>query len=378
MNREQLWHAIGEADDVYLKECDSPAAVLCKPNGIGRTLISAASLVIIFGTMLILPKLLFGGSWGGPADTGAVSDTAEASTDDTEDTVPDTTVHEAYRKEYISNHGGVLLSFPISVSEENFILFQQDPEDPMTSGLLHQIFYHAENGSFDGEILRIYKYTAGEYERNVLANFTTPTYPLGTDGEYYYVMTVPTDVSIDPSDKLGIETAAIWREHVLTYFSADNGLTLLDKTEFQSREFTYESEHKYVRYYPYGTETDFFYTLVLSQPAEQGNDGIWCVERWYDMNKAISTPLAGDTSEPSVRITGYIHIAFPDSGELSAKEYYAAIHEKVWKGQTAVPAKYLDPVLCAIVFVREELGVENADASLFVEADGIPEGDYTY
>ncbi|MBQ8551523.1 MAG: hypothetical protein IJ428_01780 [Clostridia bacterium] len=380
MKKEDLWNAVGEADDIYLKESEELMGVTYNPPGVGKTLIYAASIVAVFGAMLILPKVLFGGSWGTPADTSKVngSDTTEVSDSDTDvtaDTDADTSAPDDYKKEYISYHEGVQLSFPIDVDDDRYLLFQTDPS---YESVLYQIFYLASDGNWDGEILRIYRYSEGEYERNVLANFITPTYPLGTDGEYYYVMTVPTDVSIDPNDEAGIKTASVWREHVKTYFALENGLTPLDKGEFHSREYTYDGEHKFIRYYPYGTDTDYFYTLVLSQPAEQGNDGIWCVERWYDMQKAISTPHAGDTSEPVTKITGNIHIEFPDSGMLSAKEYYAELHAKVWKGQTAVPMKYLDPLTVSIAFAREVLGNEFADASYFVEVDGVPEGEYTY
>ena len=94
-------------------------------------------------------------------------------------------------------------------------------------------------------------------------------------------------------------------------------------------------------------------------------DCIWCVERWY----------AGTGSDAS---SGYIKLSFPDSGNLSALEFYADLQRKVSSGQVPVPMQYLDPISVAVTFARGEIGHDFADASYFTEADGLPDGSFVY
>lgn len=245
------------------------------------------------------------------------------------------------------------------------------------SNMLFEVFYRRPDGVSDEHymerfsmIFRIVRYTPGEYERNILASIVTRREVLGFDGEYYYVMHYPTDGIVVPPEESSLyySTVNACETAARLLFGKYNELEEASPTDFYQQTYTYEGNHKYYRYYPYGTENEdklgTYYTLVLSQPADQGADGIWCVERLY------TSP--GDDGR------GYIQPQFPDSGNLSAKEFYASLQKKVSAGQTAVPMKYLDPLSAAINFVWDTIGHDFADASYFVEVDGLPEGEYNY
>lgn len=66
-------------------------------------------------------------------------------------------------------------------------------------------------------------------------------------------------------------------------FQADESIVPLDlsDTPFVD-DFSYSGNHIDVTVWPYGDSDDPdapYWTLVLSQPATQGDGGIWCVER---------------------------------------------------------------------------------------------------
>ncbi len=74
--------------------------------------------------------------------------------------------------------------------------------------------------------------------------------------------------------------------------------------------------------------------LLLSQPAVQGDSGIWVVERWKDGN-------------------GYEYYETPDTS-LSSADYFAGLQAEADQGQQA--AERLDPQQVAARFVQDELG----------------------
>jgi hypothetical protein len=74
--------------------------------------------------------------------------------------------------------------------------------------------------------------------------------------------------------------------------------------------------------------------LLLSQPAAQGDAGLWCVERWMDGN-------------------GYVYYIAPQTADNRAAEYYTALQAQCDAGQTP---ELLDPLEVALTFIVEELG----------------------
>lgn len=259
---------------------------------------------------------------------------------------------------------GVKIPIPSKYSTRDYTGFDSEGDAIMI------IYYTPEHDkSGYGEILRVYRYSAGEYERNFLEGslYTGGAFALATDGESYYVMSVPTDVQADPSDDASFkeygEVADACRTAIRAYFAAVNGFEPIDSEEFYARKYTYDAEHYFVRFYPYGKGTDSYYTLVLSQPAKQGEGGIWCVERWLDHHvEEIFSP-------------GYIHLTFPDSGDLSAIEYYAKLQEEFDNGEHEELAS---PVSAAKAWAAEIFSYSHIGHFEAADEQDLPDGEWIY
>ncbi len=189
-----------------------------------------------------------------------------------------------------------------------------------------------------GWIFSIGRASRAEYERWLCADGSGREF-FATDGEWYYCKLYPTDVRFFPmSDDPGE------REHwehlngeVVTQicddFIARNDLEAFDGHAFFRQEFTYEGEHRYYNFYPYyainGSKEESW-LLVLSQPAKQGEGGIWCVERMID------------------NAYGTVYPWFPDTG-MPAADYYAKLQRECDEGTR----DYIDPLHAAHIFINE-------------------------
>jgi hypothetical protein len=171
------------------------------------------------------------------------------------------------------------------------------------------------------------------------------------DDKYYYGHSYATDVQFYRSniDTYTEEALAPWNElkgavrGILNDFVSRNNLTTYSDSEFRDREFSYDSKHTYITYYPYYTHQDIAaaqgfrwqdvaYKLVLSQPATQGATGIWCVERWYDSDETV-----------------YYHFpSWNDQTDLAAMDYYARLQAECDAGHRP---NLLDPRQVAMEFV---------------------------
>ncbi len=156
-----------------------------------------------------------------------------------------------------------------------------------------------------GWIFTISRLTRAEYEQYILSDrsgeLTFATAGKADAGRYtapvydeYYVISSGSDVqfyrsdgefTIDSPDWKNWEQLWDMRYDVQEDMITRNGLTAYADSDFLSQDFTYSTDHAYVKYYPYFTfdgSTAQYDTLVLSQPAKQGEGGVWCVERFYD------------------------------------------------------------------------------------------------
>lgn len=136
------------------------------------------------------------------------------------------------------------------------------------------------------------------------------------DDDWYYGYVQATDVRYYRSGDVYMDKAerAAWDTlhdemgpSVRDDFIVRNDLTTYSDDDARL-EYTYGGEHQLLNYYPdysVNGSKDEVYTLVLSQPATQGDGGIWCVERMLGDDDSIS-------------------LWFPDSG-MPAAEYYAEI-----------------------------------------------------
>jgi hypothetical protein len=94
--------------------------------------------------------------------------------------------------------------------------------------------------------------------------------------------------------------------------------------------------------------------VLLSQPAVQGDGGLWCAERWMDGN-------------------GYVYYITPQTADSRAAEYYAALQVQCDAGHNP---GLLDPLDVALTFVVEELGQHATLGDLTAEYDARAEDFY--
>ncbi|MCI2058402.1 MAG: M56 family metallopeptidase [Oscillibacter sp.] len=156
-----------------------------------------------------------------------------------------------------------------------------------------------------GWLFTISRLTRAQYEQYILGDrseqaafaasgkadagrYTAPVY------DTYYVLSGASDVqfyrsgaalTIDSPEWKNWEELWDVRYDVQEDMITRSGLTAYADSDFLGQDFTYDSGHAYVKYYPYYTfdgSTAQYDTLVLSQPQKQGEGGVWCVERWYD------------------------------------------------------------------------------------------------
>ena len=145
------------------------------------------------------------------------------------------------------------------------------------------------------------------------------------DETWYYAKTYPTDVQFYRSGDMFDTQSEDWKQwetlnalgdQVWQDFVDRNGLTAYSQWEVRNQPFTWEGDHAYAKYYTYHSfdgSKDQFDTLLLSQPAKQGEGGLWCVERFYDEY-------------------GSLYLYFPES-DVPAAEYYAALQAECDKGE---------------------------------------------
>lgn len=107
-----------------------------------------------------------------------------------------------------------------------------------------------------------------------------------------------------------------------------NTRQLLEQQELLPPE-TYPGPHAVVQFPLSDGDT---YQMLLSQPARQGADGIWCVERWLQGN-------------------GNLYYVYPET-EVSAREYYADLQAQCDEGHQPW---LLEPLEVAAEYIRQDL-----------------------
>jgi beta-lactamase regulating signal transducer with metallopeptidase domain len=191
-----------------------------------------------------------------------------------------------------------------------------------------------------GWLFSIVRYDLVRYERYLCADGSGLSF-FAKDNEWYYGYHTASDVRFYRSGDGYSDQAARAQWDLLNNqmgpsvrddFVVRNHLTPYSDTEARSG-YTYGGTHRFLNYYPYYSvngSRDEVYVLVLSQPAKQGDGGIWCVERMLDS-------------------TGYAYLWFPDSGR-PASEYYAELQTQCDAGYNA---DLLDVESAAIAFLKE-------------------------
>jgi|GEM_PF-792793 len=165
-----------------------------------------------------------------------------------------------------------------------------------------------------GWLFSIIRYDRVQYEQYLCAD-GSGLYFFAKNDEWYYGESHATDVRyyrtgdkyFDEDERSQWDALNVLAVSILYDFVERNDLTSYSDDEARL-EYTYGGNHQLLNYYPYysvnGSKDEVF-TLVLSQPATQGEDGIWCVERMTDGY-------------------GNGYLWFPDAG-MPALDYYAVV-----------------------------------------------------
>jgi len=211
---------------------------------------------------------------------------------------------------------------------------------------------HADGLDGIGWMFSLTRFNQLQFEE-YLAYDSSGTYVFARDENFYYAELGPTDVQYYRSGLVDY-SGHDWEDwgrmleqiaDVRQDFIARNGLTPYDASEFFNRDFTYDSEHRYVTFEYGGLMSR---TLVLSQPEKQGEGGIWCVERWFDNDYANW------------------YIVFPTESGMTAADYYRMLQTEADSGEE----QYLTPEGAALTWVREyyaEAGLDIAPACFQTE-----------
>ncbi|MGE4485639.1 MAG: M56 family metallopeptidase [Oscillospiraceae bacterium] len=185
-----------------------------------------------------------------------------------------------------------------------------------------------------GWMFNIVRHTPGEFEDYwVTSDASGGVRHFAKDDNYIYSIEFPTDVNSSTEQYEAYSALqSEFSDYVMSQMLAQNGLTAYDDSAFQSA-YTYTGEHVAVTYWPYlayGGSKDVSWTLIMSRPVKQGDNGIWCVDRWLDAN-------------------GLVYYALPKT-DKTALEYYTEIQDTCDAGSGA---EWLDPVQVALKFVTD-------------------------
>ena len=261
---------------------------------------------------------------------------------------------------------GLTLAIPADIAEELLVEFpdeqQQEPSFPY---VYHRASYQAgveDFGSPAGFLFNLFRYDQVEYEQSYLAaDGGTGQVIFARDDQWYYGMGVPTDVQFyTGSGEIDTNSPEYQRwEYILSRitdiqadFAARNGLTLYDASADLDRPFLWEGEHRYVECR--NADGSLSLTLLLSQPATQGDGGIWCVEGSFE-NKY-----------------GVWNKELPLDIQIPVSEYYENLQTQVDEGHRP---GLLDPVQAAMDWYRVKYDTEDLSGLTFTLLEGEPAGD---
>lgn len=158
------------------------------------------------------------------------------------------------------------------------------------------------------------------------------------DADWYYAWVTPTDVRFYRADGGTQAELENWETlqttlpgQLSTDFLSRNGLEAFDGDAFFRRDFAWDSQR---HYYVNCRTADYAesYTLTLSQPARQGEGGIWCVEQRFDNNY------------------GGRSFILPDTNGLLLEDYYRQVQDQADQDPQSV---LLDPEQAARAWVEE-------------------------
>ena len=209
-----------------------------------------------------------------------------------------------------------------------------------------------------GWLFSLARYDQVGFEEALTVDNSGRTFFARGDGWYYAALT-PTDVrfwSEDPPE-VQEEQVAVWErlvsrlpEEVLPDFIARNGLEAFSTEDYLHDGYVWEGAHRLVHYR--ADDGSQSLTLLLSQPARQGEGGVWCVEGWADNQY-------GSLSGP----------VLPRDTGMTAADYYARLQGAADRGEHP---ELLTPEGAAQAWLQAELG---AAGGAVTPLEGVPAWD---
>ena len=212
---------------------------------------------------------------------------------------------------------GLTAALPHDLTDSLLVLTPQEGEDFLS------VYdrYSCEAAGGYGEMGLIFSLTRCsriEYDQSLTEDNSGRTFFARGDGWYYAYLT-PTDVRFYSESEDQPQALALWEElnrrlpeEMLPDFIARNGLEAFDKSQEFHDGCLWDSQHYYVSYHtPDWSES---VTLLLSQPAAQGEGGIWCVEGCFNNQYGGSA------------------LVLPRDTGMTAADYYAALQREAEAG----------------------------------------------
>ena len=193
-----------------------------------------------------------------------------------------------------------------------------------------------------GWLFSVVRYDQISFEQSLGLDNSGRSFFARGDG-WYYAYLFPTDVRYYSEEADQTEALKIWEElnrrlpeEVLPDFTARNGLEAFTSSDYFTADGTlWESEHIYISYHT--ADWNQSITMLLSQPAKQGEGGIWCVEGYFN------NQLGGSA------------LVIPRDIGMTIADYYAQLQEEADHGQHT---DLLTPEGAALDWLADWIGVE--------------------
>lgn len=239
-----------------------------------------------------------------------------------------------------------LTALPAELADKVVVVEEHDLKS-YSSGVLATYYYAPDyNTEWGGLLLQVGRYSQVGFEQSYYSWELTGGWAyLGRSGDWYYACHSPTDVNFDPDHYGDYHDTGAALMAWLEGLAGGAGLTPMEEDTFYQRVngvLSYpHGEHLRVSYRPYyglsgyGEEAEnTVYTLVLSQPAAQGEGGIWCVDRWVDQN-GTRYLVVPEADQPMDDYYAALQISCDagDRPDLREPAAVALAFEEAWSGR---------------------------------------------
>lgn len=238
---------------------------------------------------------------------------------------------------------GLIAALPADLTED--LLVETPEQGEIFLSVYDRRSYEAGgNGGIEGMgwLFSIARYDQVAFEQTLGLDNSGRSFFARGDG-WYYACLFPTDVRFYSEDADQTEALKIWEElhrrlpeEFLPDFTARNGLEAFTSSDYFTADGTlWESEHIYISYHT--ADWNQSITMLLSQPAKQGEGGIWCVEGYFN------NQLGGSA------------LVIPRDIGMTIADYYAQLQEEADHGQHT---DLLTPEGAALDWLADWIGVE--------------------